>query len=463
MAVGLLFVVLIARALVMPAQNDSYYQLRAGQDIVRTRQVSLVERYSYTAAGRRYGDHEWLSQAAMYLGYRAAGMPGIEIVAAGVILAALLILYRLMVGPPLVRLALMAAVLPLSSLLWVLRPQIASLLGLMVLVWLIVRERFWLIPLLFLVWANAHGGVAVGGIVLGVAFAVTALRSVLRRDPADRRRLTALGIVLPLAALATAATPLGFHLYGFIVESAGRGHAINVVEWQPLWPNTGFGAAFWAIALAFGILLTLRRRAIGQASWADWILVGTVVAFTPIAVQAMRNFGPFLFLVGPAASRLLGPDFRLRRRPRPPSPDHPALNLGLLVGGAVIAAVAVVMVWRSPPEDLDWHPIPQGAITALRGCDGPLYNHYDEGGYLIWFAPERPVFIDSRQDPYPLPFILEHVAVERKQKPYRPLFARWGIRCAFLSIDSPTAKALAADHWTTRYRDEKWTVLAGAP
>jgi hypothetical protein len=460
MAVGLLFVVLIARALMMPAQNDSYYQLRAGEDIVRTGRVSLVERYSYTAAGRPYGDHEWGSQATMYLGYRLGGMPGVEILGAAAIALALILVYRLMVGPPLMRLGLLALVLPLSSLLWVLRPQISSLLGLMVLVWLIVRERFWLIPILFVVWANMHGGVAVGGIVLTVALAVTALRFAVRREPDDRRRLTRLAVVLPLAALAAAATPLGFRVYAFIVESAGRGRAINVVEWQRLWPNTGFGAAFWAIALAFGALVYVRRRALAAAPWSDWILVGIVVAFAPIAVQAMRNFGPFLFIVGPAASRLLGPDFRLRRRPRPPSPDHPGLNLGMLVGGAVIAAVAVVMVWRAPPEDLDWHPIPREAIAALRACPGPLYNHYDEGGYLIWFAPDRPVFIDSRQDPYPLPFILEHVAVERKQAPYRPLFEKWGIRCAFLSVDSPTAKALAADHWTARYRDKKWTVLA---
>jgi hypothetical protein len=460
MAVGLLYVVLIARALIMPAQNDTYYQLRAGQDIVRTGHVSLVERYSYTAAGRAYGDHEWLSQAVMYLGYRVGGMPGIEILAAAALFAALLIVYRLMVGAPLVRLALMAAVLPLSSLLWVLRPQVSSLLGLMVLAWLIVRERFWLIPILFVVWANAHGGVAVGGIVLGVALGVTALRFAVRREAADRRRLKALAVVLPLAALATAATPLGFHLWGFIVESAGRGHAINVVEWQPLWPTTALGASFWAIALAFAVLLYVRRRTLAAASWADWVLVGIVVAFAPIAVQAMRNFGPFLFLVGPAASRLLGPDFRLRRRPRAPSPDHPALNLGLLVGGAVIAAVAVVLVWRSPPEDLDWHPIAAPAIAALRGCEGPLYNHYDEGGYLIWFVPERPVFIDSRQDPYPLPFILDQVAVDRKQKPYRPLFDQWGIRCAFLSVDSSTSRTLVIDRWQTRYRDKKWIVLA---
>ena len=96
----------------------------------------------------------------------------------------------------------------------------------------------------------------------------------------------------------------------------------------------------------------------------------------------------------------------------------------------------------------------------MRGCQGPLYNDYDSGGDLIWFLPERPVFVDNRQDPYPLPFLLEHIAVERGQKPYRPLFDRWGIRCAFLPADGRTTKRLVADGWTQRFRDKRWAVLA---
>ena len=54
-----------------------------------------------------------------------------------------------------------------------------------------------------------------------------------------------------------------------------------------------------------------------------------------------------------------------------------------------------------------------------------MYNHYDNGGPLIWFVPEQPVFIDSRQHPYPASFVVEHFDVEDSGN-YAPLFARYG-------------------------------------
>jgi hypothetical protein len=79
---------------------------------------------------------------------------------------------------------------------------------------------------------------------------------------------------------------------------------------------------------------------------------------------------------------------------------------------------------------------------------------------LIWFVPEKPVFIDSRQDPYPLPFLLESIRVEHGDLPYRPLFERWGIGCAFLGPKSKLGLRLAAEGWSTRFADDRWTVLA---
>ncbi len=79
------------------------------------------------------------------------------------------------------------------------------------------------------------------------------------------------------------------------------------------------------------------------------------------------------------------------------------------------------------------------------------------------------MFVDGRQDPYPLPFLLEVSAVEAGAQPHRPLFDRFGIRCAFLPVRSTTVAALDKEGWTTRFRDEKWAVLeapapaAGAP
>ena len=79
-------------------------------------------------------------------------------------------------------------------------------------------------------------------------------------------------------------------------------------------------------------------------------------------------------------------------------------------------------------------------------------------GFLIWFAPERPVFIDNRQDPYPLAFTLAATAID-SGAPYRPTFDRYGIRCAFLPTESKMIERLTTDRWRTRFRDDKWAVL----
>jgi hypothetical protein len=169
-------------------------------------------------------------------------------------------------------------------------------------------------------------------------------------------------------------------------------------------------------------------------------------------------------LAAPAASRLLGPDFQIRlRRSRPdqpPSPDHPLLNAALAGGIALLAAAVIVAAWATPIDRLEWRPFSPPALAALRGCAGPLYNHYDDGGFLIWFAPERAVFVDSRQDPYPLELLKEHEAIERGQRDIRPLLARYGITCAFLPKDSRTVKTLASLGWATRFRDDRYVVQA---
>ena len=463
MAIGMLFIALAFRALLMPAQNDTFWNLRDGMNILRTGHVPRADAYSFTAAGAPYTDHEWLSQVLLALGHRLAGMPGVELVAAASVLGALALVYRLAIGRLLTRFVLLAPALSVASCVWVLRPQVFSLLALSALVWLVVRERWRWLPPLFLLWANAHGGVVLGGLVLTAATVVALIRWRARGEVADARRVRALAIAVPLSAVATLCTPLGVRLLPYILLTARRSRAIEISEWAATLPVDVLGIAFWIVALAFAVVVVARRRTLASAGWGDWALLGICVALLPVAIQSQRNMAPFLMFAAPTASRLLGAEFRFHlpgRRARPPSPDHPRLNLALAAGLAVLAACVVTLAWAAPVERLEWRPIAPRALAALRTCPGPLYNHYDDGGFLIWFAPERPVFVDSRQDPYPLDLLLEHEAVERGQRSYRPLFSRYGIRCAFLPVDSPTVNALAADGWSTRFRDQRYAVLA---
>ncbi len=460
MAIGLLFVAFGVVGAFTPAQTDTFWHLRAGADIWRSGHVPRFDSYSYTATGAPYPDHEWLSQALMYAAYRAGGMRGLEIGGAALILATVTLVYRLMVGPRLTRFALMAVGLTVSSCVWTLRPQILSLLLLAFLVWLLVRERYLVIPLLFLFWANAHGGVALGGVVLTVVTAVAIARGLGGRAPADRRRAGALALVLPLSGLACAATPLGFQMFRFLMSASAGSYGAQITEWYAPHPDSLLGAAFWVLTLAFVVLLIARRRALAAGSWTDWVVCAAALAALPFAVRSLRHIGPFLLLATPAASRLLGPDFRFRpsRRAGPPSPDHPRANLVLLAAACLLAIGLVPLGWTGASAHLGWHPIGDGALQAVRACPGPLYNQYDEGGMLIWFAPEKPVFIDGRWDPYPPSFVQQDFAIE-SGAPYRPVFDRYGIRCAFLPASSRMSARLRADGWRPRFLDDTWSVL----
>ena len=79
---------------------------------------------------------------------------------------------------------------------------------------------------------------------------------------------------------------------------------------------------------------------------------------------------------------------------------------------------------------------------------------------LLWFAPERKVFLDGRQDPFPTELVLEHIEMETGRGDYRETFARHDIRCAFLPVGSPVAARLSTAGWTSLYRDSQWAVLS---
>jgi hypothetical protein len=462
MILGLIFVVLGFRALISPAQADTFWHLRAGADIWRTGQVPMVDSYSFTAAGLPWRDHEWLWEAVTYPCYRLGGMPLLSVLAAAVILLAALLVYRLTVGAPSTRMLALAVGLTLTSPVWSLRPQIATLLCVAALATFVARERLWPIPILFLVWANLHGAVALGGVMLLAATGAAALRWRRTGAPADRRRTVALAVVLAASGLASCATPLGFHVFGFLGESAKRVYAIQIAEWHPTWPTDSTGVIFWLAGVGLVTLLVRRRHELARAPWTAWATVAMTLALLVPAFRAIRNFPPFALVAAPAATHLLGESFRIRlpiRRAAAASPDHPGINaalfggLGALTVALVVAAYAVQLPW------LGWRPISREAVAAVESCHAPLFNHYNDGGVLIWFTPDRPVFIDSRQDPYPVDFMLDAIAVEGGRLPYQPMFARWRIGCAFLSSSSKMVETLRGDGWRARFVDRDWAVL----
>ena len=464
LSVGLVFLALGVLACLSPAQADTFWALRAGEDLWSNGRVPLVDTYSHTALGRPWPNHEWLWQGLAYGLYKVGGLPVLSLGVAGLAIGATVIAYRLMVGRPMVRLVVLVAGSSLGANAWALRPQVMSLLLLAVLMWLLVHRRHRWIPPLFALWANLHGGVVLGGLVM-VAATGTAFFC-------ERRRFRRLAVVTVLGGAATALTPLGVGLWTFIAHWLVAARQTGVSEWLPVYPVDAEGIMFWILVVVFCALLGWRwRRTTDQAipsrsptplsrsddKWAERVLVIAALALLPCAIRSVRNVSPFLLVAMPAATRLLPTKF-LVPRASPATADHARLNLGLFAALAVLALGSVVACWSIPVAMLGWRPLAGAAARAIAACPGPLYNGYNDGGTLIWFVRDKPVFIDGRHDPYPPELVVEDREVERGAD-FRPLFSRTGVRCAVLSANALLAGRLKDAGWRQRYGDRLWIVL----
>jgi hypothetical protein len=183
------------------------------------------------------------------------------------------------------------------------------------------------------------------------------------------------------------------------------------------------------------------------------------LALLPGAIGAVRNVGPFLMLAVPALTSLLYARNERQGSDAGTETQRPLVNLALMCLGALAVALTLTSAYRNSWPRLRWTPLPAGALAALRQCPDNLYNRYDEGGFLLWFAPDRKVFLDGRQDPYPVDLVLEHIEVETGRAGHEDVFARHGIRCAFLPTSSPTVARLSSAGWKTLYRDRQYVVF----
>jgi hypothetical protein len=445
LALGMVFVAIAVLACFSPAQGDTWWHLRAGFDIWHTHRVSLVDTYSYTAVGRPFPDHGWLSELYFAALYRVGGMPLVALGTAAPIVLAWALVSLLSEGPFEVRFATLVGGAAASTASWAIRPQVLSMLALALTATLLARDRHRGLPLVFLVWANVHGAVLVG---------LVAVSSVLLLELVRTRRVSGeLTVITAACWLTTLCTPLGLRFWPEIIASLLRSRQNALVEWTM--PGLSVPMlAFWMFAGVLIGLVLVRRRHLPASTWT---VVAISLALLPLAVRSVRNVAMFSLVAAPAITQLARSAEPRRSRPRSErtTANATVLGLGCAVGGVIVASA-----WRAPAPMLGWRPLTPEAVATIRACPPPLYNTFEGGGALIWFVPEQKVFVDSRQDPYPDELLRAARQVESDGN-YRGLFSQYGIQCAAVPRDSQTASLLAEDSaWLDRYRDENVAVFS---
>jgi len=375
------------------ADTDFWWHLRTGQYMVQHHALPVPDPFAYTttAAAAYQGEdavrhfnltHEWLSQVLMYAVYAAGGFPGI-VLARATLLAGLCGLAGWLAA----RLsknfyAGIAAGCATGTVMAAFaadRPGVVSFLGVAAFVSLLeLRRGWWALAPLALLWANCHGGFPLGWVVLAAYGIENLLRWRGGTWPRDSRRfwLAAAG-----AVAASLVNPNGFRVVSTMLAYRRSPMQANLIEWQPpkLWgPPYGFDILLYVAAL---VLLVSWRR----VRPAHWILFA---AFAAASLAAFRNTP----LVGFLAPVLIAAYFPFRVK----VPGALAWVLPVLLAAGAAAGLAQGRLFQL--RVAEW-TVPAGAADYLveHHVTGPMFNTYEQGGYLIWSAwPQERVFIDGR-------------------------------------------------------------------
>jgi hypothetical protein len=451
----LLFVAIATAACLMPAQHDTWWLLRAGHDMWAAGDVLLADTFSHTVYGAFWPNHEWLSELLFFGIYAIGGLPLLTLASALAVTTAWAIIWTQTPGPARAKFLLTAFVVASASSTWSLRAQVLSLLLVTVTMALLRRRRYGWLPVVFWFWANLHGAVLLGVLLLGAGLVAVLVEEI---DAFPR-----LLLVSALCVLATALTPLGWQFWLDMPRSLGRIRQLGIDEWAAPRLASLSLLPFWvAVAALAGLTATRGRELLrdpiarrdGQITMCACALV-----LVPLALTAVRNVPPFLMLAVPALAALLP---RRSVLTASPSAHRPWLNGSIATAAVVLAAIVVTSAYVSRLARFHWTPLPAASIDALNGCHGNVYNRYDEGGYLIWFAPGRKVFLDGRQDPYPPSLIKEQIRVESSGD-FESLFRRYDVRCAYVPAASRLSAGLLRAGWTPLFQDSAWAVLARDP
>jgi len=427
------------------ADEDLWTHLHFGELKLRELAVPTIDRWSYSAAGHPWFNHEWGAEVVFALVFRAAGAAGlfaVKLAVAAVVLAAMLDAARTLARASglgsihaatwtSVLVLALAAIAPGASF----RPQLFTM-ACLALEWQLLeradqrlfspgsrRRVGWelaLVPLVLLVWTNAHGGFPVGVGLLAVFVAGVCARALLARrlgEPAPPA--PALVLVVFAGATAVAATlvnPYGTALYGYLAHTLGD-HG-RIAEWLPvpLWSTSHLPFELLVLATAtIGVRWCLSRPE--RSARVDWRIAFLAVA----AVYGLRHqrhtvlfaivATPVLVVATEAVRREL-----VARLPalRPRRPVATAIAFGAL---AVACVQLTVVVARYARDGVAIRyartEFPADAIAFVRehGIHGNMAVQFEWGGYTLQHLGDAArVFIDGRYEAAYPPAVMDDYA-----------------------------------------------------
>lgn len=380
---------------------DLGWHLKIGEWIIKNSAVPHFDQFSFTMNGFRWVDHEWLSDAMLWLGY--ANHVWWLVVLFFTLAASFPFWWWLKRANSLLPIALIFLGAALASSIIGVRPQILSFL-LFFIVYELLLCRFradnkekagwrylWSLPLLFFIWANLHGGFIAGLLIFAIFILVNLVIFYWRGQDGNKFVWRGDIFLFFLSIVAILANPYGLELYKEVFRVIFSADTTKyIAEWQPA--LSSFSAELAAVTTVF-IFLCLKgiRKNRFDISCA-------AIIFFVLFLKSSRMM--MFFLTAGMPLMIAGIESAKKEvyeAERKKTFEPKTLGLIGLVAALVIFFAVGIFIWRSINYRV--FVLPEKAVAFLweNGYGGGnILNDYGWGGYLIWQLPNQKVFIDGR-------------------------------------------------------------------
>lgn len=445
---------------------DMWWHLKTGEIIWTTHTIPSNDIFSYTTNHQASVPQEWLAQLSIYAAYKWGGYSGLMLwlclLTALVLIAGYLLCSIYSANCKVAFLGAMTIWL-FGTIGFAVRPQMIGYLLLIIELLIIhigrTRNPRWFLwlPVLFALWINCHGSFFLG-IVVAVIFLFSSFFDfqagslvATRWDPRCRRILV-LALILSAAALFLNPDGMRQILYPINTIFHQPIGLSTSEEWKATQLTDARGVALLAILLCTFLSVAIRRTDI---YWDELLLLGLG---TWLGVSHLRTLFAFGILAAPILTRQLSKSWDEYNA----SIDR-ALPNAVLIGIALsVATLAFPSGQNLEGQVEDQSPAKAVAFIKNSHLSGPMLNDYTYGGYLIWAAPEYPVFIDGRGDVFEWSGILAEFGnwATLKTDP-NALLKEYGVSFCLLSHNSPMAHVMPLmPGWKTIYSDRNSVIFA---
>ena len=437
-----------------------WWHLKLGEIVWKTHRIPLADTFSFTAYGYPTVPHEWLAQTLIFAFYRCAGYSGIMLwlcLASSALIVGGYALCALYSGNA--RIAFAGAILVwlFSTVGLSVRPQLLGYLCMLIelIVLHLGRTRsprwFFALPPLFALWINCHGSFYFGIFITVLQLLCSYFafeKGGIAACPWEPRARRFLAVALALSLPALLLNPVGWRMvaYPARILFASPVNLGQVAEWQPLRLNDPRGIAFLVVCAA--ILLAAAMRIA--------VLYLHELALLSVSALEAAQHERLLIVFGLIAAPILCRMFASSWENYAPEQNRPAPN-------AVLIAASCLVCWIAFPSHANLAAqvkasSPEAAVAFIHTnhLSGPMLNQYVFGGYLIWAAPDHPVFVDGRTDIFEWTGVFaEYGQWATLEADPRTLLDKYGIQFCLLDRSSPMTHVLALlPEWKLDYQDD---------